>query len=59
MTGLPDTSIFKSPQPDWFAIGPALFPSVGSPNPMLTGIALARSFGGPAGDTSSGQIASK
>jgi hypothetical protein len=25
-----------------FAIGPALFPSVGSPNPMLTGIALAR-----------------
>ncbi len=25
-----------------YAIGPALFPSVGSPNPMLTGIALAR-----------------
>jgi choline dehydrogenase-like flavoprotein len=25
-----------------YAIGPAVFPSVGSPNPMLTGIALAR-----------------
>jgi choline dehydrogenase-like flavoprotein len=25
-----------------YAIGPALFPSVGSPNPMLTGIALSR-----------------
>jgi choline dehydrogenase-like flavoprotein len=25
-----------------YALGPALFPSVGSPNPMLTGIALAR-----------------
>lgn len=25
-----------------YAMGPALFPSVGSPNPMLTGVALAR-----------------
>src|SRR5262249_3198028 len=25
-----------------YAMGPALFPSVGSPNPMLTGIALSR-----------------
>jgi 3-keto-disaccharide hydrolase/GMC oxidoreductase/glycosyl transferase family 5 (putative starch synthase catalytic subunit) len=25
-----------------YAIGPALFPTVGSPNPMLTGVALAR-----------------
>lgn len=25
-----------------YALGPALFPSVGSPNPMLTGVALAR-----------------
>jgi choline dehydrogenase-like flavoprotein len=25
-----------------FAVGPSLFPSIGSPNPMLTGIALAR-----------------
>jgi choline dehydrogenase-like flavoprotein len=28
-----------------FVVGPALFPSVGSPNPMLTGIALARRLG--------------
>jgi choline dehydrogenase-like flavoprotein len=28
-----------------YAVGPALFPSVGSPNPMLTGIALARRIG--------------
>jgi hypothetical protein len=28
-----------------YAIGPALFPSVGSPNPMLTGIALTRRLG--------------
>ncbi len=28
-----------------YAAGPALFPSVGSPNPMLTGIALARRLG--------------
>jgi len=28
-----------------YAAGPALFPSVGSPNPMLTGIALARRTG--------------
>jgi len=25
-----------------YALGPALFPSIGSPNPMLTGVALAR-----------------
>src|SRR5262249_22682554 len=25
-----------------YAVGPALFPTIGSPNPMLTGIALAR-----------------
>jgi hypothetical protein len=28
-----------------YVIGPALFPTVGSPNPMLTGIALARRLG--------------
>ena len=28
-----------------YAAGPALFPSIGSPNPMLTGIALARRSG--------------
>jgi choline dehydrogenase-like flavoprotein len=28
-----------------YATGPALFPSIGSPNPMLTGIALARHTG--------------
>jgi choline dehydrogenase-like flavoprotein len=28
--------------PNAWAAGPALFPSVGSPNPMLTGVALAR-----------------
>jgi hypothetical protein len=28
-----------------YAVGPALFPSIGSPNPMLTGIALARRAG--------------
>jgi choline dehydrogenase-like flavoprotein len=28
-----------------YAIGPALFPTIGSPNPMLTGIALARRLG--------------
>lgn len=28
-----------------YAVGPALFPTVGSPNPMLTGIALARRTG--------------
>jgi choline dehydrogenase-like flavoprotein len=28
-----------------YAAGPALFPSIGSPNPMLTGIALARRTG--------------
>lgn len=28
--------------PNLYAIGPALFPTVGSPNPMLTGTALAR-----------------
>jgi hypothetical protein len=28
-----------------YAIGPALFPTTGSPNPMLTGIALARRLG--------------
>jgi choline dehydrogenase-like flavoprotein len=28
-----------------YAIGPALFPTLGSPNPMLTGIALARRLG--------------
>jgi hypothetical protein len=28
-----------------YAVGPSLFPSIGSPNPMLTGIALARRTG--------------
>jgi choline dehydrogenase-like flavoprotein len=28
-----------------YAVGPALFPTVGSPNPMLTGVALARRTG--------------
>ena len=28
-----------------YAAGPALFPSIGSPNPMLTGIALSRRTG--------------
>ena len=28
-----------------YAVGPCLFPSIGSPNPMLTGIALARRTG--------------
>ncbi|HEX8068824.1 MAG TPA: family 16 glycoside hydrolase [Pyrinomonadaceae bacterium] len=28
-----------------YTIGPALFPTVGSPNPMLTGVALARRMG--------------
>jgi choline dehydrogenase-like flavoprotein len=28
-----------------YAAGPCLFPSIGSPNPMLTGIALARRTG--------------
>jgi choline dehydrogenase-like flavoprotein len=28
--------------PNLYAVGPALFPTVGSPNPMLTGTALAR-----------------
>jgi hypothetical protein len=28
-----------------YAVGPALFPSIGSPNPMLTGIALSRRTG--------------
>ena len=28
-----------------YAAGPALLPSIGSPNPMLTGVALARRLG--------------
>jgi hypothetical protein len=28
-----------------YAVGPALFPTIGSPNPMLTGLALARRLG--------------
>jgi len=28
-----------------YVAGPALFPTIGSPNPMLTGIALARRLG--------------
>jgi choline dehydrogenase-like flavoprotein len=28
-----------------FVVGPALFPTIGSPNPMLTGVALARRLG--------------
>lgn len=28
-----------------YAVGPALFPTIGSPNPMLTGVALARRLG--------------
>jgi GMC oxidoreductase len=28
-----------------YVVGPALFPTIGSPNPMLTGIALARRLG--------------
>lgn len=28
-----------------YAVGPAVFPTVGSPNPMLTGVALARRLG--------------
>lgn len=31
--------------PNLYAVGPALFPAVGSPNPMLTGTALARRLG--------------
>ena len=28
-----------------YVVGPALFPTIGSPNPMLTGVALARRLG--------------
>src|SRR5260370_16385239 len=35
---MPDT-------PNCYVVGPALFPTVGSPNPMLTGVALARRTG--------------
>ena len=31
--------------PNTYVIGPALFPTIGSPNPMLTGVALARRMG--------------
>ena len=31
--------------PNTYISGPALFPSIGSPNPMLTGVALARRMG--------------
>ncbi len=31
--------------PNAYVVGPALFPTTGSPNPMLTGIALARRLG--------------
>lgn len=31
--------------PNTYALGPALFPTIGSPNPMLTGVALARRMG--------------
>ncbi len=31
--------------PNAYVVGPALFPTLGSPNPMLTGIALARRLG--------------
>jgi choline dehydrogenase-like flavoprotein len=43
-----------------YVLGPALFPTIGSPNPMLTGIALARRLGdhlmppAPAAGTESG-----
>ena len=43
----PDTSVTNADArfhhvPNLYAAGPALFPTVGSPNPMLTGTALAR-----------------
>ena len=28
-----------------YVVGPAIFPTIGSPNPMLTGVALARRLG--------------
>ena len=31
--------------PNTYVSGPALFPSIGSPNPMLTGVALTRRMG--------------
>ncbi|MGH8548722.1 MAG: family 16 glycoside hydrolase [Methylococcales bacterium] len=46
----PDTSVSNANArfhrvPNLYVAGPALFPTVGSPNPMLTGTALARRLG--------------
>lgn len=46
----PDTSVTNADArfhrvPNLYAAGPTLFPTVGSPNPMLTGTALARRLG--------------
>lgn len=47
MGDLPSTSVTNSDARFWhvenaYVAGPALFPTIGSPNPMLTGIALSR-----------------
>jgi choline dehydrogenase-like flavoprotein len=34
-----------------YAVGPAVFPTIGSPNPMLTGVALARRMGDALGSS--------
>ncbi|HXT51835.1 MAG TPA: family 16 glycoside hydrolase, partial [Thermoanaerobaculia bacterium] len=39
----PDARLHFSP--NTYVVGPALFPTIGSPNPMLTGVALARRLG--------------
>lgn len=46
----PNTSVTNAEgrlhySPNTYVIGPALFPTIGSPNPMLTGVALARRMG--------------
>jgi choline dehydrogenase-like flavoprotein len=40
---LPDARLRHST--NTYVVGPALFPTIGSPNPMLTGVALARRLG--------------
>jgi hypothetical protein len=40
---LPDTRVRHTTNA--YVVGPALFPTIGSPNPMLTGVALARRLG--------------
>jgi hypothetical protein len=46
----PNTSVTNADgrlhfSPNTFVMGPSLFPTIGSPNPMLTGVALARRMG--------------